>query len=84
VIVVGGIGREVRGGVFPLGVFVSPTATGAGALLQAMESASKSKIALIKIVVVWRRTEVRKDDCILADSRIRMKSSGILAGETVQ
>jgi hypothetical protein len=42
VVVVGGIGREVRGGVRPVGVFVSPTATGAGALLQPTKSAIKS------------------------------------------
>jgi hypothetical protein len=55
VVVVGGIGSEVRGRVLPVGVFVSSTTTGAGALLQAAERASRSKSALIKIIVIHLR-----------------------------
>jgi hypothetical protein len=74
--VTGGIGSEVRGAVLPDGVLVSLMATGAGALLQAAERARRIKRALIEMMIVHRRAQVKKANCILMNSTVCMKPSG--------
>ena len=72
VVVVGGIGSEVRGSVLPEGVFVSLTTTGAGALLHAAKSNKKE---MITSPIVERRAQLEKADCILTNSPFRIITS---------